>query len=62
LKGGGFFIGGLIGIAVATSVQYALSTLLLGVMFHRRMATRLRGNAPNAVKSLLVIETPGQLS
>lgn len=62
LKGGGFFMGGLIGIAVATSVQYALSTLLLGVMFHRRMATRLRSNAPNAVKSLLVIETPGQLS
>ncbi|ODT44229.1 MAG: hypothetical protein ABS70_05995 [Nitrospira sp. SCN 59-13] len=62
LKGVGFLMGGLIGIAVATSIQYAFSTLLLGVLFHRRMATRLRSNAPNSVQSILVIETPGQLS
>ena len=62
LKGIGFLMGGLIGIAVATSIQYALSSLLLGLLFHRRMAARLRGDAPGSVQPLLVVGTPGHPS
>lgn len=62
LKGIGFLMGGLIGIAVATSIQYALSSLLLGLLFHRRMAVRLHDKIQDPVQSMLGIQTPGQLS
>lgn len=62
LKGVGFLVGGLIGIAVATSIQYALSSILLGLLFHRRMAARLGGNATGPAQSMLAIEPPGHLS
>lgn len=62
LKGIGFLMGGLIGIAVATTVQYALSALLLGLLFSRRMATRLRGKVPGSVQTLLAVGRPGHSS
>ena len=58
LKGIGFLMGGLLGIAVATTVQYALSSLLLGLLFSRRMAARLRDTAPGSVPTLLAVGTP----
>ncbi len=62
LKGIGFMMGGLIGIAVATSIQYALSSVVLGLLFHRRMAIRLRDNAPGSVHSTLIVGTAGHSS
>lgn len=62
LKGVGFIMGGLTGIAVATSIQYGLSSLLLGLLFHRRMASRLRSSVLNPVQSIFVSETSGRLS
>lgn len=55
-------MGGLTGIAVATSIQYGLSSLLLGLLFHRRMASRLRSSVLNPVQSIFVSETSGRLS
>lgn len=42
LKALGFLVGGLLGIAVAISLQYVLSSLLLATTFYRRMLPRLR--------------------
>ena len=42
LKALGFLAGGLLGIAVAISLQYALTGLLLATAFYRRMLPRLR--------------------
>lgn len=57
LKGLGFLMGGLIGIAVAISLQYVLTSLLLGSIFYRRMTTRLRENSSESVESFLAIGT-----
>lgn len=62
LKGIGFLMGGLIGIAVATSMQYVLSSLVLGLLFYRRMAARLRDNPPSSVQRILVAGLPGHSS
>ena len=42
LKALGFLAGGLLGIAVAISLQYALAGMLLATAFYRRMLPRLR--------------------
>jgi peptidoglycan biosynthesis protein MviN/MurJ (putative lipid II flippase) len=58
----GFLLGGLIGIAVGTSVHYALSSLLLGLFHHRRLASRLRDGSSSPVQGLLAVGTPGHSS
>jgi putative peptidoglycan lipid II flippase len=62
LKGLGFLTGGLIGIAVAISLQYALTTLLLGTALYRRMMARLRENSSRSVGPCLAVETSDRLS
>ncbi len=57
LKGLGFLMGGLIGIAVAISVQYALTSLLLGSIFYRRLMTRLRESSSESIEPFLAVGT-----
>ncbi len=62
LKGVGFLTDGLIGIAVAISLQYALSSLLLGLLLHRRMAARWREGQAGPVRTMLAVEPSGHSS
>ena len=56
LKGLGFVMGGLIGIAVAISLQYALTSLLLGSALYRRVMPRLRERPSEPVGPCLAVE------
>lgn len=56
LKGLGFLMGGLIGIALAISVQYALTSLLLGSILYRRLMARLRESGSEQIKPFLAVE------
>ena len=57
LKGLGFFMGGLMGIALAISMQYALTSVLLGSIFYRRLTARLRECGREPVKPVLAVGT-----
>jgi len=44
-KGIGLWLGGLVGIALAISAYYLLTSVILGVALHRRMQTQLRSTS-----------------
>ncbi len=56
VKGLGFLMGGLIGIAVAISLQYALTSLLLGSALYRRVMPRLCESPSEPVGPCLAVE------